>query len=311
VLVLSVVLAGCGESVARSPVGPATGEAAEMGQLLGSVHQDLYLMDRAENMVIEDCMAQQGWEYFPGRVDAADASHEAGYVLQDDLTPPEAAKQGYGFYIERRRNSMDPARAALHEHLEGLSERQRKAYKDDLNGGPEAEGEYAPGMGGPTEGCLVEAREQLHGPQWQQVYVLGRELQTLEHTVLQRIRADQRFTDAMDAWRACVSDAGFDLDRPSAGVERFAPTSSGGTEPSQSVGHDPSQAETELAVADAECRKQAGLHQTWPELLRRYRANVAMENTNLLTEWADLRATYLPNVRDLLGDDIVDAALDT
>jgi hypothetical protein len=98
---------------------------------------------------------------------------------------------------------------------------------------------------------------------------------------------------------------------PSAGVERFAPTSSGGTEPSQSVGHDPSQAETELAVADAECRKQAGLHQTWPELLRRYGANVAMENTNLLTEWADLRATYLPNVRDLLGDDIVDAALDT
>lgn len=310
-LALGVVLAGCAQSAAQSPTDVPTGKAAEMGQLLGSVHQDLYLMDRAVDRVIEDCMAQQGWEYFPLRVDAADASHEAVYTLQHELTPQEAAEQGYGFYIEQRRDSPIPARAANQEYRRGLTEQQRRAYQEDLDGGPDAEAQYGEGIGGPTEGCLVEARKQLHGPQWQQVSMLSYKLQTLGNKALQRVGSDQRLTDALDAWRGCMGDAGFEVDRPSAAVERFFdPASQDSEESSQPVGHDPSQAEIELAVADAECRKQVELHQTWTEVVRRQRANVAAENPDMLDQWAELRATYLPNIRELLGDDIVDAVLD-
>lgn len=55
-------------------------------------------------------------------------------------------------------------------------------------------------------------------------------------------------------------------------------------EPSQPIGHDPSQTEIDLATADAECREQAHLHQTWTEEVRRHRANVAVEKWELLAD---------------------------
>lgn len=305
-LILGVVLAGCAQSVARSPVDPPTGEAAEMGQLLGSLHQDRSLMSEAADVVIQDCMAQKGWTYSDTGVDVDAASPTTGaYTIDYDLTPQEAAEQGYAFYIKRLQ--PNPERARMLEHLRGLTKQQRQAYQEAVDGGPDAEGDYGQGIGGPTEGCLVEARRQVRGPKWQRVSVLDSELQALNHTAMQRVQSDQRLADATDAWRSCMNDAGFDVDSPEAAVDRLIPDG----KPSESSRHEPSQAEIDLATADAECRGQAELHQTWTELVRRHRANVAVENPDLVGEWSDLRDTFLPNVRELLGDDTVDAVLNT
>jgi hypothetical protein len=310
-LVLGVVLAGCAPSVAQSSVDPPTGEAAEKGQLLGSLYQDLFVMSEAEDVVIQDCMAQKGWTYFDGGVNVDEASSNKGaYVIDYDLAPREAAERGYAFYVERRQrlSTRDRTGEASQQHRRGLSKQQRQARQEALDGGPDAERDYGQGVGGPSEGCVVEAYKEVRGPDWQRVSVLHYELQWLNRTAMQRVRADPRLAHARDAWQACMSDAGFDVDSPQAAVDRFAPD--GEHAASQSIGHDPSQAEIDLATADAECRQQVQLHQTWTDLVARHRANVAMDNPDLLAEWAEYRATFMANARALLGDDTVDTVLD-
>jgi hypothetical protein len=318
-LISGPVLSGCAQSAAQAPVDPPTGEVAEHGQLVGSIHQEMILMSHAEGVVTDECMARKGWKYHDDDVDVAvgavdTASMLTGnHIINYDLTPQEAAEQGYKFYVERRQrlSAPTPKRVARQHYLGSLSEQQRQAYQEDLNGGPDAEGEYGQGVGGPTEGCLIEARKQVSGPQWQRVQVLESELQNLKGQALQRVQSDPRLADAREAWRACMGDAGFDVDSPDAATDRFDPASEDGEHAaSQSIGHDPSQAEIDLATADAECRQEAELHRTWAELVRRHRANVAAENPDALAEWQQLRGTFLPNVRELLGADTVEAVID-
>lgn len=307
-VVLGLLAAGCTAAAGAGGDTPAGGSPALAG-LLPKVQEDLFLVDRAEGQLVADCMREQGWAYFPVGLEDTDSPDGAFFTVDHHLTRHEAAKRGYGFYVERVRRLSDTpdARAANQDYLDDLSPAERKAWQEDLDGGPGAEASYDDRVGGPTEGCLVEARKQVAGPEWQKMSTLSFELQALAAEATQRARSDEGFTDALDDWQACMHAEGYDVDSPRAAVHQFITTEEGAAAGGRSS-HEATERETDMAVADATCRAQSNLTRNWTNARDVHARDVAADNQELLTRWSNLRDAFLPRVRDILGDQAVDHA---
>lgn len=227
----TAVLAGALAAVALAGAcgDPATqAGATSLRDALGLDGSDFREREAKVQEAVRRCMDEEGFDYVPmdpsamnvevhapGSDDNAEFRRTKGYGITTtfgDRPESEAGSQG-----------SDPNQAIR----DARSDEDKAAYDKALFGSAAnaaGEGDFAvrigpgPGGGGPEEataapdlseaGCFGRAQESVG--ESDKVQELGPKLQELE----ERISSDPRMVKADTAWAACMSDGGFDFEKP-------------------------------------------------------------------------------------------------
>jgi hypothetical protein len=229
----ALLLAACGSDDADDPT--------TLAEAIGlPTEEDFQEREREVQAAIRDCMVDEGFEYIPidpstmniqiatpGDRPPAEFTETYGYgvttMLGERLADGEIAGGGGGVGIATSSDGQDDPNSAIRE---ALSEADREAYDKALHGelreGQDGEVSVAIGPGGevrsgeedgPTfslddAGCFGQAQEEVGQPLSDPE--IGGELRELE----ERIETDGRTVDAIEAWSACMGDAGYDYASP-------------------------------------------------------------------------------------------------
>ncbi|MFD5631049.1 hypothetical protein [Streptomyces sp. NPDC127072] len=233
---------GSGVPDVRTSAAAATGSAfRELTQSQRAV------LARAENLLVRDCMREQGFSFWVTEELPATVGTKFPYVVDDGAW---AAENGYGGSIEKRRDAL-AAENPNQRYFKGLSAVRRSAAVSALNGAePEGLEADVPGMGRvrhSDEGCEAEAQRSLYTdlPRW---YRARKVTEALEQQVRSAVVGDARFTRAVTRWATCMRAAGHAYSTPPESRRAFA------------RGPDARPAdEVETAVAEARCAVSSGL----------------------------------------------------
>lgn len=170
---------------------------------------------------IAECMTGKGFEYQPMIYDSGEA---AEYTEEDAVA--SARRYGLGVALQYNNPEYDAQMEAESEefsdpnaeYTESLSEAERTAFYEALDGTPEELAEYEttetdPESGetytvveGAGAGCRGDAQRSVGGGD-QAVYEA---LEPFQTEISERVDADPRIAEAEKAWSACMADKGFD-----------------------------------------------------------------------------------------------------
>ncbi|MFJ9077454.1 hypothetical protein ACIRO3_19765 [Streptomyces sp. NPDC102278] len=228
---------GCGSTVPQRESGPAREPSAAQSRLL----------ERAEQILISECMAGRGFVYavtepvregeaqrtFPYGVDDVDWARAHGYGGRDERAAAEARRADPNQRYFARLPA--PRRAAARTALMGASPVGLTATTPTgmtLTAG--------------SEGCMADAQRALYGdlPGWFRVKVVTMNLRPVREA---RVREDARWTEAVGQWSACMRAAGRPYATP-ADSRRAAVEATAGVPPERA-----DETETALAVTEATC----------------------------------------------------------
>lgn len=264
-----VALAGC--AAAPAPVPDRDLTPAE----------ELRISD-AEQRLIQRCMDRLGFSYWEWHPLTLEESRPLGYV-QDDVA--WALEHGYGSRIDRKATW-----ARIHNPNLGYSRTLPKdrgrAYSEALDGGPDAPVLTAeiPGGGAIQRragGCFGEAQEQLYGDlrTWFRADKIADNLRPL---LVPRMLRDRRFQQALRRWSACMHRAGHPYANPGEAREAAQKRA---RERTGAAFEQAFKSETEIAVVDATCAREASLRSVG-------RARQAHYVEQLTAEYGDELATH-------------------
>ena len=193
-------LAGCGNDKAD-----AAKEDESLEEQIGLDDDGIRLKQTSAENLIRDCMKAQGFDYVP--VDPA--AQQAALTGTPGMSKDDFEKQyGYGIttlYEQRRELAVAGPNKALRD---SLGEADRKAYDRALYGDdPTATFVDALDTGDYSRlgGCLRSSTEQVFGGA-DVLSSLSEKLDELD----QKMRADARMVKVVQAWSACMREAGFD-----------------------------------------------------------------------------------------------------
>lgn len=283
----------------RQPVRTSVG-ASEVGELDIALleasfdAQDVsFLLERAEDVLLVDCMADRGYEFIPI---AFDGTPRERVLLPYVLSVEEAKAEGYSEITE-------VAGAALPE---GFND--QVALMDELSASERDS--YDEAFWGPDEksGCLGEARDSLVDSH-EQMRLLVNQLQGAALQVESSLLAHPQVRALQDEWSACIQGRGYNYDKPQdavdAMVEQFGALGGPGAR-----GEDSAVAPQEVRTAteDAICQEQVGFEQ-----VNALRADIdstfAADMDSVIEAWSRVRPGILDHVTELLGDERVNRFL--
>jgi hypothetical protein len=272
--VVVAMLAGCGSpgqatTQPRSePAGLAGPAVLDLLTRTGSYEENEYRLRIAENLLVGKCMKAKGISYSSG-VDGPAPAGGSEQVLRLE----ERRRDGYGLFksysgkgqelpeAEQRVRQLPPdQQAAYHKALMGSAD-TRQAIQ--LPGGGE--------VGFPTTGCIAEARRRLFGDLlvWARVAHVP---SALDSRISQQVGTNPTYVKAERAWRGCMKGKGYAYQHPGDGYPGLqARYEKEG--PSQRL----RQQEIAIAVADAECARQAKI----PAAVRTAKQHGAEELTEI------------------------------
>ena len=234
-LAVAALAAGCGAADGDAPGEPRT--------RLTSAESDLLYV--AEQRLIRDCMAADGFEYVvvpPIRPDRKDAGRPFGIA---DVA--RARTDGYS----EEAPSVPTARPNG-RYVAGLSADRRRRYQRALDGtDPAAIVVEVPGVGTvftSSDGCQSKARHHLYGDL--RVWTRAKAIITnLPAITFPELRRDPAYAAALLTWRSCMSLRGFGYASPAEAVTAVRARSGPGVSPE----------ERRTAVADAQCNSSSRL----------------------------------------------------
>ncbi|MFK4070021.1 hypothetical protein [Streptomyces sp. NPDC029674] len=254
-------IALCSLTACTAPVADSSHRPAPAPRLTNA---QLDRIQRAEGRLIQRCMTERGFRYWPVPPANAEAGHSSGFVLDDVAW---ARAHGYGSDSPRQslaQQRQNPNRA----YVESLSGVRRAAYSAALTGDA-SEGVLTAELptGGtlttPRGGCRATAEKKLYGDRetWFRVNGIAMNLTPLW---VPKLVKDARFTKALAAWSACMRDKGHTYADPP-GIRAALPALTKGLsrEGARAV-------ETELAVAEATCARDSRLADRARSLKRTY-----------------------------------------
>jgi hypothetical protein len=261
----------------RSPRAAASDAADLDGRGRELTESEQILVRRAEQTLVQKCMAAKGFTYWIGPLPTVDDLKGDGYVLTD---VGWAKRHGYGSRLQEKVQDLqrdDPN----HAYANALPRTERVRYSETLEGGPSGVMLTAELPGGgtirtPRDSCLSDAKDQLYGD-FEAWFRAEKTATNLTPLYVPALVEDQRFTGAVEAWSACMRDAGHDYPDPSTVREKLPELTAGLTEEKAYA------AEVGLAVAEATCATETSLAETARALdleyrdkkLRRYREDIA------------------------------------
>ncbi|MEU8522443.1 hypothetical protein [Streptomyces sp. NBC_01216] len=260
----AVVFGGCGPAVRTAQ--DLTGPAGPTAPAVEPTTQQTRLLDRAEQVLISDCMAGHGFVYVV--TEPPDVDERSFPYVVDDVA--WARSHGYGAREERlveRAREADPNQ----RRLRGLPAARRAAARDALIGaspvGLSAEAPTGTTITASDKGCVAAAQRALYGDlaAWFRVKVITMNLRPLRET---RVHEDARYTRAVSRWAACMRAAGWPYPTPDHSRQAAA-----GLADSLPVREADAAAAT-LAVAEATCATGTPLARVARTLDRSYGAEL-------------------------------------
>jgi hypothetical protein len=245
---------------------------------------------RAEQTLIQRCMAQQGFDWTPSVENPIPEDRDFPYGI-DDLT--WARTHGYGSDIQDQIvqvRESDPNR----RYAAALPPERRHAATDALNGTDRAVNVTMPNglvVSRSTQGCRAESERDLYGDlaTWSAAHLTSSGLGRLAQA---RVLADPRFTTAVSHWAACMKRAGHDVATPAAARGAFADRAA--TPASR-------RREVATATAEATCATSTDLSTTAKDLDRRYADQLRAEHRAQVDTELRLRLQALPKAQALVG----------
>jgi predicted small secreted protein len=284
--------AGAGSDDA-APADAVNVDAAAPGRALTDAEQ--LLVDEAQELLIEECMAAAGFRYWPVPVGSVEERQGSGYVLDD---VGWAREYGYGTQFQDRLAALqqnDPN----HPYANALPEGERLRYSDVLNGNPSAgllTAELPTGgaVQTPSDSCVAQAKGELYGdfPAWFQAEKVATGLVGL---YAEDLVADERFEAALAAWSACMRERGHDYPDPPA-IREDLPRLTEGLREGRARA-----VEKELAVAEATCAvRETALVDTTRDLETEYRDGLPQYRDDV-AEYHRLQQVALENAREILA----------
>jgi hypothetical protein len=214
----------------------------------GSYEENEYRLRIAENLLVGKCMKAKGISY-PSDVDGPAPAGGNEQVLRLD----ERRRDGYGLFKSYSGKGQEPPEAE--QRVRQLPPDQRAAYHKALMGSEDTrQAIQLPGggeVGFPTTGCVAEARRQIFGDLLVSARV-AHVPSALDSRISQQVDTDPAYVKAENAWRGCMKRKGYAYQHPGDGYPDLqARYEKEG--PSQRL----RQQEIAIAVADAECARQA------------------------------------------------------
>ncbi|HEY3681798.1 MAG TPA: hypothetical protein VGL93_02100 [Streptosporangiaceae bacterium] len=245
---------------------------------------DFRLLDRAEQLLIRDCMRHAGFTYVPAPGTAPEGAFP---YVQDDAA--RARREGFG--ARAARPVPDPNAA----YIKALPGDRRDAYGVALNGG----GPGAPGvlvtlpqggeLGQNVTSCRSTAENRLYGDfrAWFRAKSIADDLPYLR-TV--QVMNDPAYAAAAARWSRCMRGRGFAYRTPQDASAAF-PKRSGGS---------PRKKEIAAAVATAECAGRTGFAGTARRLDRAYANSLRTKYRASVEKERALAAIALPRARTIV-----------
>lgn len=258
--------------------GCAAADADRPSDSLSAIDaQERRLLDRAEMLLMADCMSRAGFEVivtdprdhpqqplqFPYGIDDVAAARAQGFGLDTGAVDEARRTNPNQRYFDR----LSPERQAAYQAA--LTGRRRDPVTVELAGG------YTVTAG--SDGCSAEAIERLYGDfaRWFRARTV---VDNLASEYQADVYDDPRFVEAVSAWADCMRGRGYDVADPGALRERYA----GGTD------------ELPAAVAEAECSIQTRMVAIALELERDHAAEVRSVREEVITEYLTLATAALP-----------------
>ncbi|MEV0633603.1 hypothetical protein AB0I77_01210 [Streptomyces sp. NPDC050619] len=250
-LVLIVGATACGESPAREGSRPRKATA-----------QELALLDRGEEALVQRCMARHGFRYRPAPPRTPDEQRDFPYVVDD---PAWARRHGYGGDLLRRaqRQRTESPNAS---YVRRLSPERRQAYFNALSGSGAKALEVTVPVGAmvrqSSTGCIAEAQGRLYGDfrEWFRADTLASNIP--DHG--DKLRSHPDFRTAVRQWSDCMRAKGLPYQSP-AHLQRELEERIAGA--SVRRAHS---IEVRLATAEAACARSTSLAATVHRLTRHY-----------------------------------------
>ncbi|MCB5163267.1 hypothetical protein LG634_00150 [Streptomyces bambusae] len=217
------------------------------------------LLQTAEQMLVQSCMQQQGFRYWPVDRHPIPEYREFPYVV-DDVN--WARTYGYGAELERRMKEMD-ASSPNKKYVAALTPDRRRQWLQTYHGSGSGWLKAKLPRGGVLShsdaGCASKAQRLLYQDLqgWYQARESAIDRKGLKQD---RVVADDRFAASTEQWARCMRRSGHAYTSP-ADIREALEKTSLRTEPKQQV---------TLAVAEAVCAEESGLARTSRKLDRHY-----------------------------------------
>ncbi|MFD5098263.1 hypothetical protein [Streptomyces albidochromogenes] len=292
VLIFTVGAAGCST--------PPTDEQHRSSRPEGRVRKltaaEEALIDRAERLLVKECMERAGFRYWITGATSATERKAQGYVL-DDIG--WAKTYGYGGRLMRkaeavRRNGPNAS------YANALRQEERIRYRTALDGEPSS-GTLSVALPGggmiqtPRESCHTRAKEQLYGDfeSWFRAEKVATNLTPL---YVSDILKDKRFVRALETWSGCMSEKGHDYRTP-AEIRVNLPMLTRGL--SDTAAH---AAEVRLAVDEVTCAKMTSLPDTARAIEDEYRAKRTRQYREEIATYQRMRLAATARAKDVVGE---------
>ncbi|MFJ6074289.1 hypothetical protein ACIQFU_26245 [Streptomyces sp. NPDC093065] len=290
--VVLMAAVGCGGPGATGPARPTDGS----GPVRDLTTAEEAVLDRAEGLLVRQCMAEAGFSFWPAAEDGTAEREGFGYVLDD---VGWARKYGYGGQFAKKAEKARRSGPNV-SYLNSLPRNRRMRYDATL-GGRLAEDALTVELpqGGtvrtPRDGCRAAAQGELYGDfaTWFRVQAIATNLTPLFVPDLVR---DKRFREAVGAWSACMRTKGHDYPDPPA-VRAELPALTEGLDDAEAHA-----VEVRLAVDEATCATTTRLAATGRALEREYRAEKTVRYREDVRTYQRLRLSALARAHEIVHD---------
>ncbi|WP_410534709.1 hypothetical protein [Streptomyces sp. KL2] len=249
-------------------------------------------IDRAEEVLVRQCMQSQGFRYWPGPV-AGIAERKAGGYVVDDVN--WARRYGYGRSFDIAAEKARRSHPNI-TYANALPEKERIRYSRALDGDFDDTLTVELPSGGsvrtPRTGCYAEAREQLYGdyPTW---FRVKKTVTSLTPLYVPQILRDERLVTAVTAWSHCMKNSGEPFKSPDE-IRRKRDGLTKGMNESQAR-----KAESALAVTEAECARKTSLGKIARALEKEYRERALRDYAAESTTYQQMRMSALARAGNL------------
>lgn len=297
--VWTIFLAGCSTTAATTKIDTQDGASARPGMgervsLLDDEERTAVFM--AEQTLVSRCMAQRGFKFSAikiPQVDSAKPSYgndDIEWAKKNGLANPDPSMKITDDFVRNHPNQKE---------YDALTPAQKAAWNRALGGTPDSQLRIQLTNGREMSinqnGCVAEAQEELYGGirEW---LTLEESLFDVERVVNRGIRADQRYIEALNQWRSCMRSQGYHYSDPLSARSQFFKARA--ADPgSASFSR---QSELKLAVADAQCARDAKLITIAQELDRSYRDAALRSKERDILAYREVQAAALEKAKQLL-----------
>jgi len=246
------------------------------------------VLHRAEERLVKRCMATAGFRYDEEPMPVPPIERRFPFLVDD---VEWARTNGYGRPGEARPR-------AIAAYIDALPPERQRLYGPTLLGAGKQLSVELPGgqrLSASDQGCVATARRRLYGdlPRW---FKARKTSDKLIYAVYPAVRADRRFSGAMEQWSACIREHGYP-------VEGRGELRALVNERTKGKSVDATRAaERDATVAEATCASTTGAGRTLRELEAEYLAKITAEHRRELDDLRVLEQEALPRAEAVLGE---------